>query len=156
MLSQIIDNQNKLLLEKEQEIAELKKECRRCVHTDCPCILSDFGKDRNGICDHFIDVFDENIELKDKLNNLASVAEVRLANWQKYEKKNAEQKKKIENLQKYLDARNCYRECAETWEKLTKTKDLLKKLYDETRGYINNQGFDIKILAETEQFLKGE
>ena len=96
----------------------------------------------------------ENAELKDKLNNLASVAEVRLANWQKYEKENAEQKKKIENLQKYLDTQNCYRECAETWVKLTKTKELLKKLYDETRGYINDQGFDVKILAETEQFLK--
>lgn len=64
MLSQIIDNSNKALLEKEQEIAELKKECRRCVHTDCPCILSDYGKDRNEICDHFKDVFDENAELK--------------------------------------------------------------------------------------------
>ena len=66
----------------------------------------------------------------------------------------AELKKKIENLQKYLDTRNCYRECAETWVKLTKTKDLLKKLYDETRGYINDRGFDVKILAETEQFIK--
>ena len=58
MLSQIIDNQNKLLLEKEQEIAELK----------------------------------------DKLNNLESVAEVRLANWQKYEKRLKEAKDLIRNL----------------------------------------------------------
>lgn len=34
----------------------------------------------------------ENTELQDKLNNLASVAEVRLANWQKLEKENAELK----------------------------------------------------------------
>lgn len=34
----------------------------------------------------------ENAELQDKLKNLASVAEVRLANWQKYEKENAELK----------------------------------------------------------------
>ncbi len=58
MYSQIIDNQNKLLLEKEQEITELK----------------------------------------DKLSNLASVAEVRLANWQKYEQENEELKAKIEKL----------------------------------------------------------
>ena len=51
----------------EKENAELKSECRRCVHTDCPCILSDYGKDRNGICDHFKDVFDENAELKASL-----------------------------------------------------------------------------------------
>ena len=34
----------------------------------------------------------ENAELKDKLKNLESVAEVRLANWQKYEKENKELK----------------------------------------------------------------
>ena len=48
----------------EKENTELKCECRRCVYTDCPCVLSDYGKDRNGICDHFKDVFDENAELK--------------------------------------------------------------------------------------------
>ena len=52
--------------ELEKENAELKCECRRCVYTDSPCILSDYGKDRNGICDHFKDVFDENAELKAK------------------------------------------------------------------------------------------
>ena len=40
----------------------------------------------------------ENEELKDKLSNLASVAEVRLANWQKYEKENAELKEQIEKM----------------------------------------------------------
>ena len=54
----------------EQENAELKCECRRCVYTDCPCILSDYGKDRNGICDHFKDVFDEIVELKDEQKEL--------------------------------------------------------------------------------------
>lgn len=37
---------------------------------------------------------------------------------------------------------------------LTQSKDLLKKLCDETRSYINDQGFDIEILTEAEQFLK--
>ena len=45
--------------ELEKENAELKCECRRCVYTDCPCILSDYGKDKTGICDHFKDVFEE-------------------------------------------------------------------------------------------------
>ena len=40
----------------------------------------------------------ENEELKDKLKNLESVAEVRLANWQKYEQENAELKAQIEKL----------------------------------------------------------
>jgi len=40
----------------------------------------------------------ENAELKDKLNNLASVAEVRLANWQKLEKENKEAKELIERI----------------------------------------------------------
>ena len=50
-----------------KRIVELECECRRCVHTDCSCILSDYGKDINGICDHFKDIFDENVELKKEL-----------------------------------------------------------------------------------------
>lgn len=36
-----------------------------------------------------------------------------------------EWKTKFENLQKYLDTQNCYRECAEVWGNLTKAKELL-------------------------------
>jgi cell division septum initiation protein DivIVA len=61
----------KQIAELEKENAELKSECRRCVYTDCPCVLSDYGKDRNGICDHFKDVFDENAELKEQCSILA-------------------------------------------------------------------------------------
>ena len=42
----------------------------------------------------------ENEELNDKLNNLSKVAEVRLANWQKYEQENAELKEQIEHYRK--------------------------------------------------------
>ena len=56
--------------ELEEENAKLKCECRRCVHIDCTCILSNYGKDRNGICDHFKDIFDENVELKEKVSYL--------------------------------------------------------------------------------------
>ena len=40
----------------------------------------------------------ENEKLKDKLKNLESVAEVRLANWQKYEEENKELKEQIEKM----------------------------------------------------------
>lgn len=79
-LEKFIKTQNRKLLQNSKECnkaidrvevlnkenAELKCECRRCVYTDCPCVLSDYGKDRNGICDHFKDVFDEVVELKNK------------------------------------------------------------------------------------------
>ena len=57
----------------KKENAKLKCECRRCVYTDSPCVLSDYGKDRNGICDHFKDVFDENAELRKELKQAEKV-----------------------------------------------------------------------------------
>ena len=42
-------------------------------------------------------------EKKDKVNNLASVAEVRLANWQKYEDENKELKELIEKYRQAVD-----------------------------------------------------
>lgn len=62
------------ITELEKENAELKCECRRCVYTDCPCVLSDYEKDRNGICDHFKDVLDENAELKEALEGYKKIA----------------------------------------------------------------------------------
>lgn len=64
---------------------------------------------KNGYLEGFIDCAEylllqntelekENAGLKDKLKNLASVAEVRLANWQKYEKENEELRAKIEKM----------------------------------------------------------
>ena len=53
----------KKIAELEKENKELKCECRRCVYTDSPCVLSDYGKDKNGMCDHFKDVFEENTKL---------------------------------------------------------------------------------------------
>ena len=48
----------------EKENAELKCECRRCIYSDSPCVLSDYEKDINGICNHFKDVFDTVAELR--------------------------------------------------------------------------------------------
>lgn len=60
-----------------------------------------------------------------------------------------EWKSKFENLQKYLDTQNCYRECAETWEKLTKAKELLKQFLKARNGEDT-----YKAEWEAEQFLK--
>ena len=70
------------------------------------------------------------------------------------QKENAELKEKVKNLQKYLDTQNCYRECAETWLKLTKAKELLERFL----GLGNLWDLDCKdylpLRKEAEQFLK--
>lgn len=44
------------------------------------------------------EIYKENAELRDKLKNLSKVAEIRLANWQKYAKENAELKAQNERM----------------------------------------------------------
>ena len=68
----------------------------------------------------------ENAELQDKLKNLASVAEVRLANWQKYEKEN---------------------------RKLTKAKEIINKLI-KLVDFLNEDNVKEPIIGEAEQFLE--
>lgn len=51
------------------------------------------------ICKKLTELEKENTELQDKLRNLASVAEIRLANWRRYEKENADLKEEIKELQ---------------------------------------------------------
>ncbi len=91
------------LLELEKENKELKCECRRCVYTDSPCILSDYGKDKNGICDYFKDVFEELQNWKDE--------------WQ-------------EQVQKATD--EGYARTLQTIQ-LTKAKEIIKKLISDNR-----------------------
>ena len=84
-----------------KRIVELECECRRCVYTDCPCILSDYGKDRNGICDHFKDVFDKNAELEEKVSYLEdNFAESR--------------EKRIEQLEAQIEKMKCCYNCKHT------------------------------------------
>ena len=59
----------KNLAELEKENAKLKSECRTCVYTDTPCIRSDYSS-KNGVCDHYKNVFEENANLKLKLEVL--------------------------------------------------------------------------------------
>ena len=64
--------------------------------------IKDFKKTNHELADLCIQRKKENSELKDKLNNLSSVAEVRLANWQRYEKENAELKEKLNKATEIL------------------------------------------------------
>lgn len=73
---EIIDNQN----ENTQKILE----CIEALKTNCNNRIAELEQ--------------ENAELKDKLKNLESVAEVRLANWQKYEKENKELKTQAKKI----------------------------------------------------------
>ena len=72
---ELLDKQIEATCKLDKENAELKSECRRCVYTDSPCILSDYGKDKNGICDHFKDVFGEIVELNDHNQELLESCE---------------------------------------------------------------------------------
>lgn len=119
----------------EEENAKLKSECRRCVYTDCPCILSDFGKDQNGICDHFKDVFDENVEL---------------------EKKNTELRLKFDALEGQTPWKDI-KDKSELIGKLTKATELLRfwvnDFYDAFNN-LNRYEERHKALEQSEQFLK--
>lgn len=68
---------------------------------------------------------------------------------------NTELRKKVENLQKYLDTQNCYRECAETWVKFTKAKELLAKWVELFKPK-SETALPTPIQVDTEQFLNSE
>ena len=122
---------NKEIKELEQENAELKCECRRCVHTDCPCVLPDFGKTRNGICDHFKDVFDENAELKEELAGF---------------------KLKVAALEGETPWKDI-KDKSEVIGKLTKAKELLKTLLLIADNKVSQMEYQLCV-ADTKHFLK--
>ena len=68
----------------------------------------------------------ENEELNDKLKNLSKVAEVRLANWQKYEQENAELKRDKSELCNAINEEG--KACVKLNEKLSKAKGFIEKL----------------------------
>ena len=83
----------------------------------------------------------ENAELKDKLKNLENVAEVRLANWQKYEKAYNEAE---ELLDKQIEA--TYNVVEENKE----AKEIIKELL-----FTSNE-LDENTRSKAEQFLNSE
>lgn len=83
-------------------------------------------------------------ELKDKLNNLSSVAEVRLANWQKYENAYNETQEPYRSFQSA---------CLRVLEENNKLKRIVKMVAMINKGIYTDEGIKA-IYAETEQFLK--
>lgn len=138
--------------ELEQENAELKCECRRCVHTDCPCVLSDFGKTRNGICDHFKDVFDENVELKEELNY--SKTHCLFHSNCPTQKELEGFRLKVEALEDKIPWKDI-RDKSEVIEKLIKAKELLREYIRINLLPPIERKFDdeVKLFKQAEQFL---
>ena len=103
---------------------------------------------------------------KDKVNNLISVAEVRLANWQKYEEENTnlkayneklldgdiEKHNKIVELKEQVDALVNVNIKAQNI--IGKAKEIIKRLLKATYGEGWNYSLQVKV--EAEQFLKEE
>lgn len=86
-----------------QEVIENELKCvqRDCCRLENECAKCDLVLPKEEIINAYnkaLSLETENAELKDKLKNLESVAEVRLANWQKYEKENEELRAKIEKM----------------------------------------------------------
>lgn len=46
--------------------------CSRCIYTDSPCVPSDYGRDEHNNCDHYKSVFEENKELREKIEKMKS------------------------------------------------------------------------------------
>ena len=119
----------------EEENAKLKSECRRCVHTDCPCVLSDYEKNRIGICVNFKDVFEKNAELEEELVGLRLKVDA------------------LEGQTPWKDIKDK----SELIGKLTKVTELLRfwinDFYD---GFNNLNRYEErhKALEQSEQFLK--
>lgn len=94
----------------------------------------------------------ENAELQDKLKNLASVAEVRLANWQKYEKENAELKAKLNAME--ADRNECCRLLNLAKLSLYNAKDLINEFMQISKASDEDFEHDYsELVAEAEQFL---
>lgn len=83
--------------ELERVNTELKCECRRCVYADSPCILSDYPS-KDGVCSHYKNVFEENVELKQENKVLAqNLEDTEILN-KTYEKRFSDLEKKNAEL----------------------------------------------------------
>ena len=134
----------------EEENADLKCECRRCAYTDCLCVLSDFGKTRNGICDHFKNVFDENVELKEELNY--SKTHCLFHSDCPTQKELAGFKLKVEALEGQTPWKDI-KDKSEVLGKLSKARELLKTLLLIADNKVSQMEFQLCV-ADAKQFLK--
>ena len=96
------------------------------------------------------EIYKENTELNDKLNNLSKVAEVRLANWQKYKEENKKWKDEWqEQVQKAND--EGYARTLQTIQ-LNKAKKIISNLYAICKD--NHYPNTSVLMEQAEQFLK--
>lgn len=119
-----VDNQQKRIEELEKENAELKSECRTCVYTDSPCILSDYPS-KNGVCSHYKNVFDFIAELKREIDD----AEIKCI------KGECPRLKTLENKQ------------------LIKAKEIISKLLTRLHNFTYT-GLNCEECKEAKQFIK--
>lgn len=136
-LKQSLDWANEREREDVKRITELEEKisillsCKNCPENKGGYICE---KEYEGKClsqktQYIKELQEENAELKDKLSNLASVAGVRLANWQKYEKENAKLK-----------------------EQNNKAKELIRNIIRVTWG--EGWNYDLGWKVKAEQFIK--
>ncbi len=102
----------------EKENADLKSECRTCVYTDSPCVLSDYPS-KDGVCSHYKNVFEENAELRNNGFTVSAMTEqqlkVALEKGEQLEKENEELKESFFAVRcvrsgcpyLHLETRNC-------------------------------------------------
>lgn len=137
--------------ELKEEIAELEKELEQAKKVQVVEHFEAYGQCRDSR--RIAGLEQENAELKDKLNNLSKVAEVRLANWQKYEQENAELKEINEGYCKSRDrlvsiGLPTFMSCKETVNKLKEAKEIIKQ-------FLNDYPVITKeLLDKLEQFIK--
>lgn len=134
---------NKLLREKKMTKEEVRFSvmCAISMALKSPRLQLGF----ENICENLSDLEKENAELQDKLKNLSSVAEVRLANWQKYEKQNAELKKGLS----VVNASNSFNK-----DQLTKAKELIEDMYYQIPA--SHSDYYKDVMERAKKFLKEE
>lgn len=152
----------KRIAELAKENTELKCECRTCVYTDSPCVRSDYPSE-DGVCSHYKNVLDENVELKQENKVLAqNLEDTEILNktyekrFNDLEKENAELKLKLEALEGQTPWKDI-KDKSEVIGQLAKAKDYIKLLLMNCVGVYESTGKTIaEIQAEAEQFLNNE
>ena len=155
----------------EKENTELKCNCRTCVYEGSPCIRSDYPS-KKGVCSHYKNVFEENVELKEENKVLAqNLEDTEIINktyekrFSDLEKENAELKTKVTALEnanramiKELDdttsgGLNILQNVVKNKEELATAKEIISEYINILNGDTKNWK---KTQEKAEQFLNSE
>lgn len=161
-LKQSLDWANERESENVKRITELEEQisillsCKNCPENKGGyiCVKEYEGKCLSQKTQYIKELQEEKAKLKDKLKNLESVAEVRLANWQKYEKENEELNKELGKLEgKIADLTSEYYELENFKNnEINKAKELLRNIIRVTWG--EGWNYDLEWKVKAEQFIK--